>query len=388
MYPLIVLLRRRPLRPCLCAMLAVAGLVPLLLGDSTIFAPRPARAADPPPGSGPGHEILLAQEPVTDLATNPPPGSSPTQPPGFEPAGPVASDAQRVDVGIYPTTVYNLDQRSNTFYADLYVWFIWKGDKDPTATMELVNAVEEWGLVQKNIYEKPEVLPDGRFHQEVHVEGCFFQPFSLSRYPLDVHELAILVEDTTYTADELIYVPDKRNSGLGQLLTIPGWDIRGWEMDTLRRRYDTNFGDDSGAAEQFSHLRFVMKIGRPVSFFIWKFLLPLIIVLFLSWSATLIHPENVDVRTAMPATAMLTAMFLQLTYSASLPDLGELVLLDKIYVLVYLLIVVVMAEALVTAHWLRVDEVGGIARARRADRITLAIELVVFVVGSAALIVF
>lgn len=46
--------------------------------------------------------------------------------------------AQVVRIGFYPVAVYNLDQASNTFYADAYVWLKWKGEIDPTATLEFV----------------------------------------------------------------------------------------------------------------------------------------------------------------------------------------------------------------------------------------------------------
>ncbi len=31
------------------------------------------------------------------------------------------------------------------FYMDAYVWLRWKGEIDPTASMGLINMVEEWG---------------------------------------------------------------------------------------------------------------------------------------------------------------------------------------------------------------------------------------------------
>ena len=94
-----------------------------------------------------------------------------------------------VEVGVWPTVIYNLDVHSNTFYMTAYVWFIWKGDIDPSETAELVNNVESWGLTKVRTYPKPITFPDGRKYQCLRIEGRFFQPFSLKRFPLEHHTL-------------------------------------------------------------------------------------------------------------------------------------------------------------------------------------------------------
>ena len=50
-------------------------------------------------------------------------------------------------------------------------------------------------------YEKPEQLPDGRLYQVFRVESRFFQPFDLSRFPFDKHDLSIVIEDKDNIAD-------------------------------------------------------------------------------------------------------------------------------------------------------------------------------------------
>lgn len=41
--------------------------------------------------------------------------------------------------------LYDLNVNEYSFYADFYVWFRWKGDRDPTG-IEFVNGVEKWGV--------------------------------------------------------------------------------------------------------------------------------------------------------------------------------------------------------------------------------------------------
>ena len=88
----------------------------------------------------------------------------------------------------------------------------------------------------------------------------------------------------------------------------------------------------------------------------WSFLV--------SIGALLLHPQYIDTRAQLPIGGLLTAVFLQQSYSSALPDTGYMVLMDKIYLLAYaiissvLLLVILAGNAIVT---------GGEATLKRID---------------------
>ena len=92
------------------------------------------------------------------------------------PVKPPPALAQIVNVGLYPISVYQVDMSSNTYYLDTYIWFRWKGDIDPTQTIEFTNMVEEWGKQQETLNEEPKILSDGSKYQIMRVEGRFVRP--------------------------------------------------------------------------------------------------------------------------------------------------------------------------------------------------------------------
>ena len=55
----------------------------------------------------------------------------------------------------------------------------------------------------------------------------------------------------------------------------------------------------------------------------WKLLLPLIVVLCGSWIVLLLEPCQIEVRTGLPATALLTTVFLQQSYVDQLPQVAD-----------------------------------------------------------------
>lgn len=293
----------------------------------------------------------------------------------FTPLTTPPSSAQQVQVGFYPIAVYDLDLASNTFYADSYVWMRWTGDIDPTASIEFTNMVEEWGKLQEPLLEKPKTLPDGSKYQLLRVEGRFAQPFSLIDYPLDHHNLTIQVEDTTHGINEIAYVIDQKSSGISNNLQIPGWKLSGWEGQTFEHAYGTNFGEMEQASN-YSVASFTMAINRPISFFLWKLLLPLVIVVLAALVALLVNPEAIDARLALPLGSLLSAIFLQKSYVDTLPDLGYLVFMDKIYLLAYPLILLVLIRAIqayMKSHKLSESEAKEMQRIDRQVMIILGI---------------
>ncbi|WP_051543066.1 hypothetical protein [Thiothrix lacustris] len=297
---------------------------------------------------------------------------------------------QTVAVGFYPMILHSLNQQNSTFYADLYVWMRWKGDpkRDPTATTEFVNNVEKWGFSNNSTYETPKKLLNGEYLKELHVQGQFFQPLLLDNYPLDKHELSIVLEDSTYPINELLYKEDIGQSGLDARVNLAGWKITGWTVTTEPHAYASKFGELSTTPPPaYSSIRYTVNIERPLNFFVWKLLLPLLIVLLLGCSALFIHPTYTEVRLAAPATALLSLVFLQQAYSASLPEVGYLVLLDKVYVLAYILVVGLMLSTIITSSWIRTGDEVQIKRTIQWDKLIVICMLLFFVVGTSVLLI-
>jgi len=300
------------------------------------------------------------------------------------PLSKIAPGAERVTVGVYPTTVYELSVESSTYFLRAYVWLRWKGDIDPSGSLEFTNVVDQWGLTRTNILEKPQTLPDGSQYQIMLVQGRFFQPFSLIDYPLDHQTLSLSVEDSTWGEDKLVYVPDETDSGYSAMLKIPGWNLEGWRAHSTVQDYASRFGETGkDAAARFAGLKFELVLARPISYFLWKLLLPLLIVLTANWLVLLLKPEHIEVRTALPATALLTLVFLQKSYSDTLPAIGALVLMDKIYAVAYVVVIATMVQVIANAKWLgrNVEQAAVI----RWDRRSLILQVALFAVWVAVL---
>lgn len=291
--------------------------------------------------------------------------------------------AEKATVGLYIMNVYDIETTSQTFYMTGYLWMRWTGEKDPSASVELTNTVEESGTLFAPVYEQPITLQDGSKYQSWRVQGRFFQPFDLRNYPLDKQKLIVQIETTNDTLDKVVFTADTKDSGFDPNLIVPGWDIKGLELDSMAHDYGTSFGN-SDQTGVYPAVVFSLNLSRVQNLFIWKLMLPLFIVLLTNWLALVLKTDLVDLRTAMPATALLTMVFLQQSSLDALGQVSSLVLMDKIYAITYMLIVLTFAQIIYdNIHFIEGDEEND-RILRKYDMIGLTIQLIIFfsVVGA------
>jgi hypothetical protein len=305
----------------------------------------------------------------------------------------VAADApavggNAVDVGLYGTNVYELSLPDNTFYFSGYVWLRWSNpDLDPVSGLEFVNAVETWGLMLTPLTESPEQLANGDFVQTLSVQGRFYKSFKLNDYPLDRQTLSIMLEDTTNTIDAIQYRADNEKSGLDPNFRVQGFEVLGLSAQNYEHSYGTDFGyTGTDAAQVYSTLEFQIQVERNPNLFIWKLLFPLLLVLITNWLTLLINPTHVEVRTAMPATALLTTVFLQQTALESISQTSVLVLMDKVYLVAYAAIVVTLIQVIRDNFKVKTASDEEVSSVHAADKVSLVIQVTVSVVALAALI--
>ena len=96
--------------------------------------------------------------------------------------------------------LYDIDAARNTYYLDLLpVVQMARGKIDPTGSLEAgQRPSRDWGVqLRCRSTKHQKKLPDGSFYQAWRVERAICaSPLILERYPLDRHNLNILVENS------------------------------------------------------------------------------------------------------------------------------------------------------------------------------------------------
>ncbi len=296
-----------------------------------------------------------------------------------EPTAAPSEGPEVVYVGTYIHHIPEIDLKANTYQADFYMWFRWKGPIDPTKSFEFMNVADLSALVKTPIYvddqgnSQPEQLDDGSLYQQFHIQGRFTHPFSVQNYPFDEQDVVFELEDTKALASQLVYQVDTvGKSGLHPGLSLAGWQIASVENTVSDSRYDTNFGDPRvlANAEAYTHLTARLHVVRPIWSSIVKSILPLFIVLLITMAVFLIDGKYFDARLGLGITTLISAVALQLTAGAELPNVGYVVLLDKLYNLSYAVIFIALLESVLAV---RLTDLEQTARAAKYDRWSLAV---------------
>jgi hypothetical protein len=276
--------------------------------------------------------------------------------------------------------LYGLNMDENSFYADFYIWFKWKGKKDPS-NIEFVNLIEKWSKDQTGFDgdSTPVTLKDGSKYKIMRVEGRFFHSYSLGQFPLDRHELDIQIENPEYPADSLVYISDTASADIRRSLKQVGWDVVGCALKSSIHDYGSNFGNPQENAQRYSNIQYSVILQRPFSYFLLKMLLPLVVVMLVSIGALALHPTHIDTRSSLPIGGLLTAVFLQQSYSGALPDTGYMVLMDKIYLLCYILISLVLVNIIRSGN--EMEKQVPPEKIIKRERLQALLYLIIFIAG-------
>lgn len=281
-----------------------------------------------------------------------------------------STNPEQAKIGVLFVNISELDLSDNSFHADFYLWCRWKGPIDPLKNLEFSNLEDEWNFSDTDLHDSSLQLKDGSYYNSFHVRGKFTHNFKLHNYPFDEQQISITLKNAIHTSDELIYVADSANTNVEKDIVIPGWQIGNLKFDTWQKKYLSNFGlPENKDNDIYNNIAFSLTLTRPVQYFFWKLLLPIIVVLLSSLGSTLIHPKYVDARIYAPFGALLTAVFLEQAYSSKLPDISYLILLDKIYLVVYVVILAGIFHAIYTANMVKDDSLEGIEKAKRFDKL-------------------
>ncbi len=258
--------------------------------------------------------------------------------------------AEEVRVGAYLNNVESIDLASNTYYVNAYLWLRWRGQIDPTAHLNWLNLNDAWALTLDPYYPEPLTLADGSHYQRYYIEAKFFHKFWLGTFPLDWQKVLVELELRGLEREQVRFVPDTEQSAMNPDLRIPGWRILEFYNEERGVRYPGAFGLDEAGGQEYSRYRFGLKIERPMSFYLFKIIPPILIVLLSCIVIFLVDPSYIDLRIGTPIGALLTEVFLYLSFVAPLPSVGMLLLLDHVFNFCYLITFLVLLVAIWTSR--------------------------------------
>jgi len=268
--------------------------------------------------------------------------------------------ATRILVAAYLVDVTSIDDATQSFDADIFLRFSWKDARLAHAgagpcTAELT---EIWNprvvlanqrQVQRQLKEVAEISPDGAVRYVQRFYGTFSLPLDLGLFPFDRQVLPVtLVARAAHGDVEL--VPDPTLLSRAQRLSTPNWEIG--ELATAAGEYSLQPGF------VVPQLEISFPARRLSDYYVWKLLIPMSIVVLMSWAAFWISPQHIAPRIGLCATSMLTLIAFRLALGSSLPPIPYLTRFDLFTVGATVLVLLALVQAVITtALWDRDKQV-------------------------------
>ena len=286
--------------------------------------------------------------------------------PADQPAPPSEKkDADEVVVGVYVNQVHEFSLHENSFTVDFYVWFRWKNPAlEPHKTFSVVD-----GRIESQTEATVKDLPSGEKYAYLRVVAKITKFFDTTDYPLDNHNLTIVIEEEDSETFLVRYVADAVNSQASPAINLNGWKFARLSTFASEQSYRSNFGDTSlptGNQTLYSRVTTAVSFTREGGTFFFKLFFGLWICVAISFLVFFLKPTDVDPRFGLGVGALFAAIASMYVVSSSLPDSNVITLADMLHLIAFAFIFISVAQSTISLYYMQTERE---ALSKRLDRI-------------------
>lgn len=289
-----------------------------------------------------------------------------------------------VFVGIGLRNITGINEREETFEVDGELYAAWHDPRlsfDPQqfgadekvyqgeVALEKLKSAIWWPDLEivdsrgprERMYVALSVLADGSVFYRERFQALIYQPFFLGAFPFDEHEITFTVEPFSHAADRVTFVTlEEEGVGLG-------WESDEWAVEEKGLLIDPGTVDDEGAT--YAAATLAIEIRRDPSFYLSNFVLPLLLIVAISWAVFWMDFETMHLadRMSVSFTSVLTVVAFDFVTADSLPKLPYATLLDNILSISYLFLGLTVLENLLANN---LAKNGRLVAAGRIDKLS------------------
>lgn len=265
--------------------------------------------------------------------------------------------------------VDKIDSAEQNFTLNLYVLFRWSDPRLAHAEEGVVirNLSEIWSprltimntqRLWANTKDKVEISPAGEVTYRLHVFGDFSQPLDLHDFPHDKHVFEVPLVAAGYRPGEVVFLPSPDiDSFIAEKLSVADWEITG--MQGVSRTVSLENGIE------LPGFVFSFEAKRLIHHYIVKAIIPLMLIVMMSWVVFWIDPEQVSNQLSVAVTTVLTLIAYHIALSGRLPQIPYLTQMDKFLFSSTILVFLSLIEVVITSH---LSSTKRIDLGRRIDR--------------------
>ena len=279
--------------------------------------------------------------------------------------------ATEVSVGVRMIDLLDIDDVSQTLTVDLGILRTWTDPRLAHLEGCELSLDNVWypELVARNsgrLFERwpreVSIGPEGRVKYIQRFYGTIASYHSLHDFPFDSQVITVLLIPLKWAENEVKLSVDDRFTGMAETLNISDWIIESVEGEV---------GSQHVKALNRVHSRydFTITAHRIRAYYVWKIILPLCLIVAMSWCVFWIDPAAFGTQIGLSATAFLTLIAFIFATTNMVPALGYFTLLDLFIGGATILVFLALLESLGTSYLVSQEKSNLAMRIDRVCRI-------------------
>jgi hypothetical protein len=283
------------------------------------------------------------------------------------------SSPDTVKVGIYITSIHDIDFKQKEFATNVWLWMKYKNRN--------FNFIEHLEVPGAKTVEKSFATIDSsgeEIYLQMKLQCTMKDSWRINNFPFDHQNLRFSIENSQYDSKKLVFVPDTVGSHFDPRFTINGWKIDSCLLSAGIKKYETGFGDASLAKPQteYSAFRVKLVITRDAAGIFWKIFLGMYIAFLIAYVCFYIHSDGMDSRFGLSVGSLFAVIGNKYIIDSSLPESTTFTLVDTLHGLTLFSIFIIITA---TAYSLVLVKRNQLQKARRFDMMAAQLLLVFYV---------
>ncbi len=284
------------------------------------------------------------------------------------------TDPDTVNVGIYITSIHDIDFRQKQYSMNLWLWLKYKNkDFDFMRNLEVPMAKS----VEKS-YATIDTLDDGRIYMLMKLQCVMKGTWKINDFPFDRQRLRFSIENSMYDSKALVFSVDTVGKHYGKYFLM-GWEKDSFNIKTEMKQYETAFGDPEldEPHSEYSSYKATIVVHRNSWEMFFKIFLGMYISFLISTVCFFVHPDNMESRLALSVGSLFAVIGNKYIIDSSLPESNTFTMVDTLHGLTLLYIFLVIASSVYT---LRLVRLGFENRAEKQNKMMGVLLLLLYVV--------
>ena len=230
--------------------------------------------------------------------------------------------------GVFINRICSFEVVSGTAVVDFWYWAVSTSADVSLQNLELSNGQA------KVIGEEIKQDQDGLYYVSCRYVATVNCQIDTTNFPFDAQVIPLIFEDSQMTADQLVFQPDKANSGIDPSFKMNNWLIQSIGYNVATHHYPSSFGYldiPSGQGSDYSQLIVEITLNRRGSIFqkILKFFWAMGISVLVGLFALLIRIRDLAARFGMATGALFANVGCSYLLAEQLPQSPSVSLAEK-----------------------------------------------------------